>query len=439
MNIQLSQIGRLRTHSQTYAHGPNAIPVPADKSTSHRALILSALADGESSISNLLRGADVLSTLNCLKALGVFVSDGTDRLFNRISIRGSTLKPSHEALDCGNSGTTLRLLMGVLAGQNFPSVLIGDSSLSRRPMNRVAVPLRQMGAQISLTQLDFPPVKIQPTSTLSAIDYALPVASAQLKSALLLAGLQAEGVTLLSGKIESRDHTERLLNYFGVAIEKQNGVLSIQGGQKLRATDLTIPGDPSSAAYWIGLALLIPNTTLEFSEVLLNPFRTGFLKVLQRMGAKVETEITATRPEPVGTIRASSSSLVGTVIESHEVPSLIDELPLLAMLGSFAEGETVIRGAQELRFKESDRIEATATNLRAMGVEVVTSEDGLRICGKGRNQVHGASVSAFDDHRIAMTFTIAGLAAGGSTEITGCECVAISYPEFFKTVREITS
>jgi 3-phosphoshikimate 1-carboxyvinyltransferase len=433
VNIQLHRVARLKGPAQPFIKNK----IPADKSTSHRALILAALAKGKSSIVNLLQGEDVLSTLNCLKSLGISVADKKNHIF----ITGSPLSVPSTALDCGNSGTTLRLLMGVLASQSFSTILAGDPSLSRRPMGRVALPLRTMGASIELTNAEFAPLKIQGNPELKAIDYTLPIASAQLKSALLLAGLSAEGTTHLSGKIDSRDHSERLLTHFGVLLKKEGGILSIHGGQSLSARDLKIPGDPSSAAYWIALALLTPNATLEFSDILLNPYRTGFLRVLKRMGAKIETEVTEELPDLVGKIRVSTSSLNGTVIDASEIPSVIDELPLLSMLAAFAEGKTEIQGASELRLKESDRIEATATNLRAMGAEVQTSPTGLTIFGKDPTQSHGrlkgARISSFGDHRIAMTFAIAGLAATGKTEIEGCECVAISYPHFFETLREV--
>jgi 3-phosphoshikimate 1-carboxyvinyltransferase len=292
-----------------------------------------------------------------------------------------------------------------------------------------------MGAQIQLEQNEFAPVQILGRSRLQPIHYELPIASAQIKSALLLAGLSGEGETLLTGKVQSRDHTERLFGHFGVKLTQTSDKISITGGQTLRAADVTVPADISSAAFWIIAALIVPGTTLELENISLNPTRTGILSVLTRMGAKIDTEITSHTPEPVGRICVRSSQLLATHIQADEIPSLIDELPLLAVLATFAEGTTRVEGAEELRSKETDRIEAVAINLRAMGAQIDTFPDGFSI--QGPQPLHGARIQSWDDHRIAMAFSIAALQANGPTEISDPECVGISYPTFYETLREI--
>ncbi len=421
MNIQLQFVSHL-----TQFKSPPALP--GDKSISHRSLLFGALAEGKTEIFNLLMSGDIQSTWNCLEKLGIQIT----RKGNCVTVLGRGLRGLHAPtsyLDCGNSGTSFRLLMGILAGTPFETTLIGDSSLSQRPMRRVTLPLTQMGAKIHLNQGEFAPVTLHGSQPLHAISYELPVASAQLKSALLLAGLYADGTTHLSGKIKSRDHSERLLPHFGVHIDRSDTFLSISGGQTLHSSSVQVPSDLSSAAFWIGATLIVPHSVLELENISLNPTRTGILNVLHRMGATIQTEVTTPLPEPKGRLRVEYSQLKATDIEPDEIPSLIDELPLMAVLATFAHGTTRIRGAEELRTKETDRIAAIAKNLRAMGAQLETFPDGLSILGP--QPLTGAQLESFGDHRIAMAFAIAALRARGPTEILDAECVDISYPGFF--------
>lgn len=407
--------------------------VPGDKSISHRALLLGALAEGKTRITGLLESADVHSTWHCLEQLGVQI----ERLAAEVVVSGvglQGLQAPTTSLDCGNSGTTLRLLMGILAGQPFASELIGDPSLSRRPMQRVAAPLRAMGAQIQLQQENYPPVVLAP-ARLQGLDYTIPVASAQLKSALLLAGLWAAGPVQLRGAIGSRDHSERLLPHFGVNLIQQEGLLRLNPGQRLQGCSLLVPGDPSTAAFWLTAAALIPGGRVEISGVSLNPTRLGFVHVLERMGAVIDLETEVAEPEPLGCIRLHQMPLQGARVYAHEIPDLIDEVPLIAILATQARGLTEVRGAAELRVKESDRLEALAVNLRAMGVHITLFDDGFTL--EGPQALFGAEIEPFHDHRIAMAFAIAGLVAEGPTLVRNPECVAISYPEFFQVLEQL--
>jgi 3-phosphoshikimate 1-carboxyvinyltransferase len=413
--------------------GPLA--VPGDKSVSHRALILGALADGITSIRGLLDAADVRSTRGCLAALGVGITGDAS---GAVDVRGvglGGLRAPADALDCGDSGTTLRLLAGVLAGHPFRATLTGDASLRRRPMGRVADPLRRMGASVDLDPQDRAPMTVQGRAPLAAVAYDLPVASAQVKSAILLAGLHAAGRTVVGGRVDSRDHTERLLRHFGVPVETAPDHVAVTGGCRLRAAPVRVPGDPSSAAFLLAAGAMIPGGSVEIRDVLLGAHRTGFLRVLERMGAGVEIEVTGREPEDVGTIRVSFAPLRATGVDPSEVPSLVDEIPVLAMLATAARGTTVIRGAAELRVKESDRIEAIAANLRALGVEVATSADGLAI--RGPQRLRSGTVDAGGDHRIAMAFAVGALAADGPVDIAGAGCVDVSWPGFFGALREL--
>jgi 3-phosphoshikimate 1-carboxyvinyltransferase len=426
MHISLHPISRLS----------GKISVPGDKSISHRSLFLGTLARGKTTVSHLLESQDVLSTWKCLEAMGADIYKYNDEIM--IEGRGvqSFRKPA-QPLDCGNSGTTMRLLMGVLAKCPFSTEIVGDDSLSRRPMNRIATPLTSMGAHIQLSRNEYAPLQICGTEELKSIHYDLPVASAQLKSALLLAGLFAEGETILRGKISSRDHMERLLPHFGVELKITEQTISISGGQDLRPIRVEVPGDISSAAFWIVAATIVPHSEIELNRVSLNPSRTGILRVLERMGARIEVDLTTPYPEPMGKINVKSASLNATTISNNEIPSLIDELPLIAILATLAEGTTTIRGAQELRVKETDRIEAIATNLRKMGVQIETFPDGFSITGP--QALKGAKIHSFHDHRIAMAFSIAALISQGPTEICESDCVNISYPTFYKTLQTLSS
>jgi 3-phosphoshikimate 1-carboxyvinyltransferase len=403
--------------------------VPGDKSISHRAAILGAMAQGETRITGFSSAADCGSTLACLEALGV----GVTRQGETVAVFGrgpESWQEPRDPLDAGNSGSTLRMLAGALAGRPFRSVLTGDESLRRRPVERVAAPLRAMGAQAR--GVDGRPPLVIEGGRLHGITWELEVASAQVKTAVLLAGLQAEGDTTVREGQASRDHTERMLGAFGVPLERGAKTVTVRGGSALRGTAVDVPGDASSAAFLVVAALVRPSSEVRVEGVLLNPGRTGFLDVLRRMGARIETGLDREEPEPVGWIAARSSDLHGAAIGGDIVPALIDEVPALAVAAAHAEGTTTITGAKELRVKESDRIAALATNLRALGGRVVELPDGLVI--EGKTPLRGAAVKSFGDHRIAMAMAVAGLAAEGETEIEDAECASVSFPEFWSVL-----
>lgn len=415
------------------------IIVPGDKSVSHRAIMLAALSNGVCKITNFLEGEDCLSTARAFQQLGVTIERADTGLVVVHGSHGQLTAPEQE-IDCGNSGTTMRLLAGILAAQPFTSRLVGDASLSKRPMRRIIEPLTQMGANINaLGANDSPPLVIH-GAPLHAITYSSPIASAQVKSAILLAGLYASGVTTVIEPTPSRDHTERMLEYFLVKLRReetrpdrirksQECRVSMLGQQQIESRDFAVPGDISSAAFWLVAAACQPGSRLLVKNVGLNPTRTGILDVLVRMGARVREVVESVEDgEPCGIIDIKGSRLTGTVIEGGEVPNVIDEIPVLAVAGALAEGRTIIRDARELRVKETDRIAAIAANLRAMGVEVEEVEDGMTIYGGGR--LHGATLHSYGDHRIAMAFAIAGLFSSGSTIIEDAECVRTSYPQF---------
>ncbi|MBL4818188.1 MAG: 3-phosphoshikimate 1-carboxyvinyltransferase [Deltaproteobacteria bacterium] len=409
------------------------IHVPGDKSISHRALILGALAKGTTQISNLQVGEDVESTKRALKNLGVQIeTSGSDVLVHGQGL--NSFEAPESPIDCSNSGTTMRLFMGLLAAQNFNSMLIGDESLQARPMNRVATPLRKMGAHINLRDANYAPIEIS-GSLLGPINYEVPVASAQVKSAIMLAALGCQGFTKLSGLIHSRDHTERMLELFGASISTTNDTIELSGKQMLKPCKFEVPGDPSAAAFWVTAACLLPNSDILIPNVSLNPTRTGFIDVLREMGANIDIEVTSSEPEPAGKIRTCSSKLSAVSIDEAQVPRLIDEIPILAIAMSQAEGVSQIRGAGELRVKESDRLIAIANNLGAMGVDLELFDDGFRIPGPAK--LKAAKIQTDDDHRIAMAFTIAGLLTHkpNNTTLDNSSCVQISYPAFFETLR----
>jgi 3-phosphoshikimate 1-carboxyvinyltransferase len=404
--------------------------VPGDKSISHRAALFGAMARGETRISGFSSAADCASTLSCLQALGVGVRlDGPSVILDGQGLEG--LRPPHDALDAGNSGSTLRMLAGILAGRPFRSVLTGDASLRRRPVERVAAPLRAMGAKVESTD-GRPPLTLE-GGALHGIHWDLPVASAQVKTAVLLAGLQGDGVTSVREPEMSRDHTERLLPAFGVGVERRGLEVSVYGGTPLRGAVIDVPGDASSAAFLVVAALLLPGSEVRIDGVLLNSTRTAFLEVLREMGGEIETGVDRGAPEPVGHIVARSSRLRGTTIAPQTVPALIDEVPALAVAGALAEGTFRLEGAAELRVKESDRIAALAEGLRRMGASVEERPDGLTVEGNAR--LHGAAVRTFGDHRIAMALAVAALAAKGDTEIEDAECASVSFPEFYDYLR----
>ena len=400
--------------------------LPGDKSLSHRAAILGAMAEGRTLVRNYSSAADCRSTLSCLRGLGVAVGHRADEVTIEGRGVGSWRAPA-AALDAENSGSTIRMLAGALAGRPFRAVMTGDDSLRRRPVERVAAPLRAMGATV-LTSGGKPPITIE-GGRLRGLTYDLPVASAQVKTAVLLAGLQAEGRTTVREPSPSRDHTERMLPAFGVRVERDGLAATVEGGARLRGTEVAIPGDASSAAFLVVAALVLPDSEVRLDGVLLSPTRTAFLDVLRGMGGRVEARLEATDPEPVGSIVASSSSLTGTTVDPALVPSLIDEVPALAAAAAFARGRFTVSGASELRVKESDRIAALAEGLAALGARVRELPDGLVVDGGA--PLRGARVRSHGDHRIAMALSVAALAAEGATEVEGAECVAVSFPGFY--------
>jgi 3-phosphoshikimate 1-carboxyvinyltransferase len=419
------------------------ISVPGDKSLSHRAVLFSALADGTTVITGFLPGEDCVCTMRALQAMGCVIEADSQTCLVVHGIDGK-LRPPFEPLDCGNSGTAMRLLAGVLAGQPFASRLIGDPSLSGRPMKRIIDPLRLMGAKIEgqgkkLTA----PLDIQ-GSPLTGIEYTLPVASAQLKSCLLLAGLFANGTTSVTEKTPSRDHTERLLAHFhapptiDLNPDGEGKTIRVRGGTRLHGRDFAVPGDFSSAAFWIAAAAALPGADLMVTNLGLNGTRTGLLSVLLRMGACITESIADSSCEPFGKVRVYGRKLRGTKISGAEIANVIDELPIIAVIGAIAEGDTEIRDAHELRVKETDRIAAMATNLRAFGVAVTEYDDGMTVHG-GSDKLTGAKVGSFGDHRIAMACAILGLFAKGETTITETACIATSYPTFQDDLAKIAT
>jgi len=405
--------------------------LPGDKSICHRLALLGALAEGETRAGNFSNAADCASTLRCLSMLGVTVErDGA-----HVSIRGRgarSLTAPADVLPAGNSGSTLRMLAGILAGQPFRSTIAGDESLNRRPVERVARPLRALGARVETTG-GTPPLTIQGAG-LQGIEWTLEVASAQVKTAVLLAGLQAAGTTTVHEPESTRDHTERLLPAFGVELEVRPGSVSLRGREApLTPLAWDAPGDVSSAAFLLVAALTRPDSSVRVEGVLLNPLRTAFLEVLRAMGADLEWQATSSEPEPVGWIEARSSRLRGCDVPPRLVPGLIDEVPALAVAAAAAEGTTRISGAAELRLKESDRIAALAEGLARMGVAVSEQKDGLTI--EGGRPLKGAAVRSFGDHRIAMALAVAALGAEGDTELEGAECASVSFPEFYEVLR----
>ena len=412
--------------------------LPGDKSISHRAALIAALASNPGEISNFSTARDCASTISCLRELGISIDDKNGKL---VFAGGQTLTTPDKPLDCGNSGSTLRILAGVLAGHDVTAQLTGDESLSSRPMRRIIEPLELMGAKIESTD-GKAPLKIRGSKKPAPITYKLPIASAQVKSAILFAGLNAEGRTTVIETSQSRDHTERLFNGFGVPVTTNADLsVTLDGPARFTGGSIKIPGDISSAAYFVAAAMLLPESELTIEDVGLNPTRAAFLSVLTSWGAQISTaDVQTDRNEPYGTVNVRGE-ITKTANEDERtlsramIPSLIDELPLLAVVGSQLPGGIRIRDAGELRHKESDRLAATALNLRAMGAEVEEFEDGLAVSGPV--QLRGARIDSHGDHRIAMAFAIAALIADGETEIDGSECVAISFPEFFGLLERL--
>ena len=416
--------------------------MPGDKSISHRYAMLAALAQGTSELRHFSAAADCHSTLSCMSALGAEVKAEKDTV--RITGRGAHgLKGSWRALDAGNSGTTMRLLAGILAGQNFSSKLTGDDSLQKRPMKRVIAPLRKMGADIRGRDDNFAPLEIRGTK-LTAIDYQMPMASAQVKSAVLLAGLFADGVTSVTEPARTRDHTELALEEFGVNVEKNGQTIRLRGlaggngSVTLAAKSLDVPGDLSSAVFFLAAASLFQDSNVLIHNVGLNPTRTAILDVFAEMGASIQMlGLKSSQGEIIGDLAVKGASLKGGVIAGARIPLVIDELPMLAALGPLTEEGIEIRDAAELRVKESDRISAVAENLRRMGAQVEERPDGLKVEGRRAGKLHAAEIEPQGDHRIAMAFAVAGLAAEGNSVIRDAECAGVSFPTFFAELNRL--
>ena len=413
------------------------IAVPGDKSISHRALLIGSVADGESRFTGFGASADTLSTAGAMRALGAEVEIEDDEVrLGGVGLRG--LRPPAEPIDCGNAGTLMRLLPGLLAGQEGRFELVGDESLSRRPLGRIAEPLSRMGARVE-TEDGHAPLVVEGGS-LQAIRYELPVASAQVKSAVLLAGLYAEGRTVVVEKHPSRDHTERMLEAAGVRLRRKAGEPAVWPAERLQPLSLAIPGDFSSAAPFIVAATLLPGSTIRIHGVGLNPTRTGLLDVLERMGARVaHFNRRVDGGEPVADLEIAHADLVATEVGADEVPKLVDELPLFALVAGMARGVSVVRGAEELRVKESDRIETVKNALRPLGIRIETAHDGFRVRGVPSRPKGGGTVDTSADHRIAMLAAVAGLVSREGVRIDGAESVAVSFPDFFPMLDSLAA
>jgi 3-phosphoshikimate 1-carboxyvinyltransferase len=410
-----------------------SLRLPGDKSISHRYAMLGAIAEGTTRLENFSTGADCASTLGCLRTLGV----EWERKENVVVIhgRGAKLQTPKSPLDCGNSGSTMRMLSGILAGQEFESQLFGDESLSRRPMARIITPLQAMGAKITAQDGGRPPLNIT-GSRLKAVDYKMPVASAQVKTSLLLAGLFAEGKTRVEEPLRTRDHGELALLAFGAEVIQNGNQVSIAGGQKLHAIEATVPGDISSAAFFLCAAGLFPGSQLVIQDLLMNPTRARLLEILISLGVGISiAQVEEQHHELRGSVQVEGRSLRGLSLGGADSAALIDEIPVLAAIAPYTEQGIEIRDARELRVKESDRIAAVATNLRAMGAQVEELEDGLKI--PGGQKLHGAEINSFGDHRIAMAFAVAALRADGETRIQRADAAVISYPAFFETLENL--
>jgi 3-phosphoshikimate 1-carboxyvinyltransferase len=412
-----------------------SVNLPGDKSISHRYAMLSGIAEGPSRLENYSTGADCASTLRCLRTLGVQWERTETTHVVEIKGNGISLSAPDTPLDCGNSGSTMRMLSGIVAAQKFSSEMTGDESLSRRPMERVIAPLTAMGARITAAN-GRPPLRIE-GSSLKAIDYKMPVASAQVKTCLLFAGLLAEGETIIEEPLRTRDHGEVALRAFGAQIERKNNTVRIRGRQKLRGIDARIPGDLSSAAFFLCAAALFPGAQLTLPDLLMNPTRARLLEILMQMGLQISVvQLEETLGETVGTIQVTGAKLVGATIAGADAAALIDEIPVLAAIAPYTEQGIEVRDAKELRVKESDRIAAIVANLKLMGARVDEHEDGLTV--PGGQGLRGAELDSFGDHRIAMAFAVAALRASGESMIRGAEAVAISYPTFFETLEQLT-
>ena len=423
---------KLRTNSKGLK---GTIRVPGDKSISHRSIIFGSLAKGETKVYDILRGEDVLSTIQVFRDLGVSIQDDGDVIrIQGVGFQG--LQAPTAPLDMGNSGTSIRLISGVLAGQDFAVTMVGDDSLSKRPMDRVAIPLRQMGVEIAgQGERDCPPLHEKGTHQLQPIHYRLPVASAQVKSALIFAALQAEGDSTIIEKEKTRDHTEDMIRQFGGEIQVDGKTIRIQGGQEFQGQEVIVPGDISSAAFWLVAGLILPDSAIKIENVGINQTRTGILDVIQEMGGDLTME---DRDEKAvsASLTVKTSSLKGIRIDGELIPRLIDELPIIALLATQANGQTVIADAEELRVKETDRIQVVADSLNAMGANVVPTEDGMIITGP--TPLHGADLETFGDHRIGMMAAIAALLVSeGNVMLDRAEAINTSYPSFFEDLESL--
>lgn len=423
---------QLRTNAKGLA---GCIRVPGDKSISHRSIMFGSLAKGVTTVHDILRGEDVLSTMQVFRDLGVQIEDDG----NVVTIHGvgfAGLQAPTNKLNMGNSGTSIRLISGVLAGQDFVAEMFGDDSLSKRPMDRITIPLRQMGVQIAgRTERDLPPLTIHGNKNLQPIHYTLPVTSAQVKSALIFAALQAQGESVIVEKEMTRNHTEDMIKQFGGQISVNGKEIRIQGGQEFTGQNVLVPGDISSAAFWIVAGLIIPNSKIILENVGINETRTGILDVVKAMGGNINLS-NIDRVAKSATITIETSELIGTEIGGEIIPRLIDELPIIALLATQAKGQTVIRDAEELKVKETDRIQVVADALNSMGADITPTEDGMII--KGKTSLHGAKVHTFGDHRIGMMTAIAALLVNdGQVELERAEAINTSYPNFFHDLEDL--
>ncbi|PFA70178.1 3-phosphoshikimate 1-carboxyvinyltransferase [Bacillus sp. AFS015802] len=412
------------------------LQVPGDKSISHRSIMFGSVAVGRTVIHNFLMGEDCLSTISCFRKLGVEieVSEG------EVIVQGKGwehLKEPVEILDVGNSGTTTRLIMGILAGRPFHSVLIGDSSIAKRPMKRVTDPLKQFGAEIDgRSKGNFTPLSIR-GGNLKGIHYSLPVASAQVKSAIILAGLQAEGTTEIVEREQTRNHTEKMIIEFGGKIEKEGDTIKVRGGQVLKGTEIYVPGDISSAAFFMVAAAIVPDSKVLLKNVGLNETRIGIVEVMKKMGASIEIVEHTREGEPIGDILVQSSDLSGIEIGGELIPSLIDEIPVIALLATQASGKTVIKDAEELKVKETNRIDAVVKELGKLGATIQGTDDGMII--EGKTPLHGGEVHSWGDHRIGMTLSVASLVTDSEVFLEDADAVKISYPDFFEHIDRLLS
>ena len=416
----------------TNLHGE--ITVPGDKSISHRAVMFGSLAKGTTRITHFLEGADCLSTISCFRKMGIDIENNNGEILVHGKGLHGLLAPT-DILDVGNSGTTTRLISGILAGQNFVSELTGDDSIQSRPMKRIMTPLLSMGADItSIKGNNCVPLRIA-GHPLKAIHYDSPVASAQVKSCVLLAGMYSDGVTSVTEPVLSRNHTEIMLNYFGAQVTSEGTTASIVPEPSLHAREITVPGDISSAAYFIAAGLLVPGSEILLKNVGINPTRDGLLRVCKDMGADITMLNVNMDGEPTADLLVRTSSLHGTTVGGEIIPTLIDEIPMIAVMAAFAEGTTIIKDAKELKVKESDRILVMAENLSRMGADITPTDDGMII--HGGKPLHGAEIDSYLDHRVAMSFAIAGLLCDGPLSIKGGDCVKISYPEFYEDLYRL--